>query len=46
MYLESVYLTYPSLLGEKQELNGQKMTLGAQMNHGGLMTSQDCKITS
>lgn len=30
----------------KQKLKDQKMTVGAQMNSGGLMTSRDCKITS
>ena len=30
----------------KQKLKDQKMTVGAQMNSGRLMTSRDCKITS
>ena len=45
MYLESVYLPYPSLLGE----NGNERSedeVGAQPDRGGLMTPPDCKVTS
>lgn len=43
MYLESVCLIQPSLLGKTK--NQKQMTLDAQMNDG-LMTPKDCRIPS